>query len=75
MNMEASAIVNLVTYHRDGHVGFITLNRPEKRNAMSVALWNALDEAVGMAEADPEARVGTTAGLRKILLRRFGPKP
>ena len=49
MNMEASAIVDLVTYHRDGHVGFITLNRPEKRNAMSVALWNALDQAVGMA--------------------------
>ena len=75
MNMEASAIVDLVTYHRDGHVGFITLNRPEKRNAMSVALWNALDQAVGMAGDDPEARVVPAAGLRKIFLRGFGPKP
>jgi len=65
MNMEASATVNLVTYHRDGHVGFITLNRPEKRNAMSVALWNALDQAVGMAEEDPEARVVLLRGSGK----------
>ena len=65
MNMEASAIVDLVTYHRDGHVGFITLNRPEKRNAMSVALWNALDQAVGMAGEDPEARVVLLRGSGK----------
>ena len=48
---------NLVTYHRDDHIGVITLNRPEKRNALNPVVWNALDTAIGMAEEDPEARV------------------
>ena len=48
---------NLVTYHRDDHIGVITLNRPEKRNALNPVVWNALDRAIGMAEEDPEARV------------------
>ncbi len=65
MNMEVSATGTLVTYHRDGQVGFITLNRPEKRNAMSLSLWNALDQAIGMAEEDSEARVVILAGAGK----------
>lgn len=65
MNMEASASGDLVTYHRDGQVGFITLNRPDKRNALSVAVWNALDKAVGMAGDDPEARVVIVRGAGK----------
>jgi len=48
---------NLVTYHMDDHIGVITLNRPEKRNALNPVVWNALDRAIGMAEEDPEARV------------------
>jgi enoyl-CoA hydratase len=48
---------NPVTYHREGHIGFITLNRPEKRNALNPVVWNALDSAIGMAEQDVEARV------------------
>ena len=48
---------NLVTYHMDDHIGVITLNRPEKRNALNPVVWNALDRAIGKAEEDPEARV------------------
>ncbi len=65
MNMETSAIVDLVTYHRDGYVGFITLNRPDKRNAMSVGLWNALDQAVFTAGEVPDARVVIVRGSGK----------
>ena len=54
-----------VTYQRDGRVGFIILNRPEKRNALSMEVWNALDAAIAEAEADSEARV--------VLLRGEGP--
>ncbi|MBU2550236.1 MAG: enoyl-CoA hydratase/isomerase family protein, partial [Proteobacteria bacterium] len=53
---------SLVTYHRDGHVGFLTLNRPEKRNALHTKLWNALDEALELAENDHEARVFVLGG-------------
>jgi enoyl-CoA hydratase len=64
MGKEKSRKENLVTYHRDGHVGFITLNRPEKRNALNPVVWGALDDAIGVAEEDGEARV--------ILLRGEG---
>jgi Delta3,5-Delta2,4-dienoyl-CoA isomerase len=53
---------NPVTYHREGHMGFITLNRPEKRNALNPVVWNALDGAIGMAEKDGEARVVLVRG-------------
>jgi enoyl-CoA hydratase len=39
----------LVTYHREGPLGFITLNRPEKRNALNWALWLSLEKAVQAA--------------------------
>jgi Delta3,5-Delta2,4-dienoyl-CoA isomerase len=65
MNMEATSTGDLVTYHREEHVGFITLNRPEKRNALSVSLWNALDKAVGVAGEDIEARVVIVRGSGK----------
>ncbi len=61
MNPEAEK-QDLVTYHRDGHVGFITLNRPDKRNALNLALWGALDTAIGKAEADADARVVLVKG-------------
>jgi len=48
---------NLVTYHREGFIGFITLNRAEKRNALNPIVWNALDKAIERAEEDREARV------------------
>jgi hypothetical protein len=49
MSKEKSRHESLVTYRRDSYVGFITLNRPGKRNAMNLALWNSLDETFGMA--------------------------
>ena len=55
----------LVTYRRDGHVGFITLNRPEKRNALDLAVWNAVDRALEMAEQDRDARVFLLGGAGK----------
>ena len=57
MSEKHSGQKDLVTYHRDGKVAFITLNRPEKRNAMNEKLWKSLGDAVGMAEEDGEARV------------------
>jgi enoyl-CoA hydratase/carnithine racemase len=40
----------------------LTLNRPEARNALSLALMTALVEALGRAAADPEVRVVVIAG-------------
>jgi len=56
---------NLVTYHREGYVGFITLNRPGKRNALNPRVWNAIDDAIALAEKDEEARVVLLRGEGK----------
>lgn len=56
---------HLVTYHEKARIGFITLNRPEKRNALSIAAWQALDRAIGMAEEDATARVILVRGEGK----------
>jgi enoyl-CoA hydratase/carnithine racemase len=41
----------------EGGVALVTLNRPEKRNAVNPALAAALDAAVKRSEADPAVRV------------------
>ena len=46
-----------IRYAPDGHVAVITLARPEKRNAFSLAMLAGLAEAYTQAEADPEIRV------------------
>lgn len=47
---------DLVRYDVDGHVATITLNRPEKLNAMNYALHDELDEALTLADRDPAVR-------------------
>jgi enoyl-CoA hydratase len=37
---------------RDGGIGFITFNQPEKRNAMSMEMWLGLGEILGEFEED-----------------------
>jgi len=41
----------------DGHVLVITVNRPEKYNALSVDMYHALGKAYARLERDPELRV------------------
>jgi enoyl-CoA hydratase len=77
----------LVIYERQGHIGFITLNRPEKRNAMNKALWEAIGNAVTEAEQDEDARAiilrgngksfcaGLDLSAENELLKTFGGKP
>lgn len=65
MDSPTSDETSLVTYHREGWIGFITLNRPDKRNALNMALWNALDEAVAAAAQDKECRVVIIRGQGK----------
>ncbi len=47
----------LIDYSRDQRIGFITLNRPEKRNALSRELIGGLWEAFDQAEQDASVKV------------------
>ena len=54
----------VLLYEKKGHVAYITLNRPERMNALSVECWNMLDEAWDRVDSDEEVRVAviTAAG-------------
>ena len=51
-----------VTYETAGRVATVTLNRPEKLNAISMQLQNELIAALEQAEADPAIHVAVVQG-------------
>ncbi len=54
-----------ITYEVDDGVGTISMNRPEKRNAMNTSMFLELGEATEEAARDPAVRV--------VLVRGEGP--
>ena len=65
-----------VLFEKKDRLAIITLNRPKKLNALSVALQEDIVKAVGLAEADDDVRViiikgagrGFSAGLKPLSL-------
>ena len=57
-NLDAGALVSAVLYSSADHVGVITLNRPEARNAVDRDLALGLEAAVDRIEDDPDVWVG-----------------
>jgi len=49
--------MSLILSTRAGHILTITMNRPEKRNALSVKLMEQLRDALGAAGSDDDVRV------------------
>lgn len=47
---------------KEGAIGWIVFNNPERRNAVSVDMWEALPGALAGFEADPEVRVVVLTG-------------
>lgn len=47
-----------VTYRREGNLAFITLNRPEARNAVNGDVASAMEAAIDQLEADESVWVG-----------------
>jgi enoyl-CoA hydratase/carnithine racemase len=54
-----------LTYEREGSLGVITLNRPNRRNALSLGLMNELIACL--------ARVGRDREIRAVILAAAGP--
>lgn len=42
---------------RDGHIGWLVFDQPERRNAVSLEMWRAIPGAVADLDADPAIRV------------------
>ena len=62
-------MTDAVLYRTEGNIAFITLNRPEARNAINGDVAQGMANAVAQMEADPEVRVGillaNTAGQER----------
>ena len=52
-----TATSSVLTIERDGHVGTLWLDNPERRNAMGPALWDDLPAMMDDLTDDPEVRV------------------
>lgn len=50
--------MTVLEYRVEGPVAVLTLNRPEKRNAINHELTRGMEEAIDRLEADPEVLVG-----------------
>jgi enoyl-CoA hydratase len=48
---------------KEGAIATIVLNRPEKRNAMSLAMWVTLSKLLNQLEEDPETKVVVIRGV------------
>lgn len=55
-----------VLFEAKGNIAIITLNRPERRNAVNVAMADALTAAIDRLETDPLLHVGILAGNGKV---------
>jgi enoyl-CoA hydratase/carnithine racemase len=54
---------------KDGAIGWMIFNNPERRNAVSLDMWRAIPDVLGAFEADPDVRVivFTGAGERAFV--------
>lgn len=57
---------NMVLLSRDGSIQQIFLNRPDKKHALTHAMYTRLHEAISAAEADPAVRVIYISGTSGI---------
>jgi len=51
---------------KQNHVGWIIFDHPERRNAISAHMWQAIPDAVREMEADPEVRVVVMRGAGDV---------
>src|SRR5471032_2382415 len=58
----SSSALSTIDMTIDAHIATITLNRPEKRNAISDAMRTELIEALSSASADPSVRAVVLTG-------------
>jgi enoyl-CoA hydratase len=68
-----------IDYGTEGHVTTITINRPETRNALDMAHFQALAQAWARFRDDPEARVAVITGVDDVFftgadLKKFIPE-
>ena len=57
-----AAATDRIAARKDGAVGWLVFNNPERRNAVSLEMWQAIPEVLADFEADARIRVVVLAG-------------
>jgi enoyl-CoA hydratase/carnithine racemase len=60
--MTTATLTERIIARKEGAVGWLIFNNPERRNAVSVDMWEAIPQVIAQYEADPEVRVIVLAG-------------
>jgi enoyl-CoA hydratase/carnithine racemase len=60
--LEDLQVTDRTLVRKEGAVGWLTFNNPERRNAMSVDMWEALPRVLAAFQADPEIRAIVLTG-------------
>jgi enoyl-CoA hydratase/carnithine racemase len=60
--MTTATLTERIIARKEGAVGWLIFNNPERRNAISVDMWEAIPQVIAQYEADPEVRVIVLAG-------------
>ena len=60
--MSVLELTERIIARKEGAVGWLIFNNPERRNAVSVDMWEAIPRVLADYEADPEIRVIVLAG-------------
>ena len=55
-----------ILHHVEGPLGFIVIDHPERRNAVSAEMWGALADAAERLDADPAVRVLVLRGAGEV---------
>ncbi|MDR3369636.1 MAG: crotonase/enoyl-CoA hydratase family protein [Rhodoferax sp.] len=63
---DSSSSYTALTVSLSDHIATITLNRPDKANAMNLAMWHELRQAFQWVDRTPEARVAVLQGEGKL---------
>ena len=60
-----------ITYERKGPIAYLTLDRPEKLNALNAGMMTDFREAMGVVEADTEVRALIITGAGRAFSSGF----
>lgn len=55
--LAAGALTERIIAEKQGPIGWLTFNNPERRNAVSIDMWEAIPQVLDRFEQDPEIRV------------------
>lgn len=58
----SAVLTDRIAVRKEGAIGWLVLNNPERRNAVSLEMWQAIPEVLADFEADPQIRAVVLTG-------------